>query len=191
MNTTILLTVENNVDITILYWVLVAVMVIGAIGAALPGIPGAVLVVAAIVVWGAVQGFSEVSLALAVAVLVLLLNFGVEFSASYWGAKQVGASKWGQIGSVVGLLFGVFGLLPALPFGGPILGILLGPLVGAIIGEFLYRRELELGLRAKLSLQAGIGIVVGSLVGKLIQGLLAIAAVAVFIFTTWPVVPGV
>lgn len=178
-------------DITILYWVLVAVMVVGVIGAVLPGIPGIILVLAAIVVWGAVQGFSGVTLALGLAILVMLLNFGIDFLASYWGAKQVGASKWGQIGSIVGLLLGVFGLLPALPIGGPLLGILLGPLVGAITGEFLYRRELELGDRAKLSLQAGVGIVVGSVVGKLVQGLLALAVVAVFIFTTSPVMSGI
>ncbi|MHC5720724.1 MAG: DUF456 family protein, partial [Nostoc sp.] len=59
-------------------------------------------------------------------------------------------------------------------------GILLGPLVGAIIGEYLYRREFGLAVKA------GIGIVVGSLVGNLIQGLLAIAAVVVFVITTWP-----
>lgn len=178
-------------DITILYWVLVAVMVVGALGAVLPGIPGAILILAAIVVWGAVQGFNSVALALGIAVVVLLLNIGIDFLASYWGAKQLGASKWGQIGSIVGLLVGVFGLLPALPVGGPLLGILLGPLVGAIIGEFLYRRDLELTARAKLSLQAGAGIVVGSLVGKLIQGLLALAVVAVFVFTTWPMMSGV
>lgn len=178
-------------DITILYWVLVAVMGVGAIGAVLPGIPGAILVLAAIVVWGTVQGFSGVALALGLAVVVTLLSFGIDFLASYWGAKQLGASKWGQIGSIVGLLVGVFGLLPALPIGGPLLGILLGPLVGAIIGEFLYQRELELTARAKLSLQAAAGIVVGSLVGKLIQGLLVLGVVAVFIFTTWPAISGV
>lgn len=178
-------------DITIVYWVLVAVMVVGAIGAVLPGIPGAILILAAIVVWGTVQGFSGITLALGIAVVVTLLSFGIDFLASYWGAKQLGASKWGQIGSIVGLLVGVFGLLPALPIGGPLLGILLGPLVGAIIGEFLYRRELELTARAKLSLQAAAGIVVGSLVGKLIQGLLALAVVAVFVFTTWPAISGV
>lgn len=178
-------------DITLLYWVLVAVMVVGALGAVLPGIPGAVLILAAVIVWGAVQGFSDVALPLGITILVLLLNVGIDFLASYWGAKQAGASKWGQIGSIVGLLLGVFGMLPALPIGGPLLGILLGPLVGAVIGEFLYRRELELAPRTQSSLKAGVGIVVGSLVGKLMQGLLALAAVAVFMFTTWPMISGV
>ena len=54
---------------------------------------------------------------------------GVDFLAGYIGAKQAGASKWGQIGAFVGLLLGFFGLLPTLPFGGPLLGILFGPLV--------------------------------------------------------------
>lgn len=65
------------------------------------------------------------------------------------------------------------------------LGILLRPLLGGIIGEFIYPRQLW------LAVQAGIGIIVGSLIGNLIQGVLAIAAVVVFIVTTWPqVYPG-
>ncbi|MBV8884446.1 MAG: DUF456 family protein [Chroococcidiopsidaceae cyanobacterium CP_BM_RX_35] len=172
-------------DATILYWILVAVMVVGVIGSIFPGFPGTILVLVGIVIWGATQGFSSVYLALGFTIVVLLLNFGIDFLASFWGAKQFGASKWGQIGAVVGLLLGVFGFLPVLTFGGPLIGIIVGPLVGAIAGEFLYRRELELAERAKLSLQAGVGIVVGSLVGKLIQVLLALVAVAVFIFTTW------
>ncbi len=52
------------------------------------------------------------------------------------------------------------------------------------MGEYLYRRDL------KLAFKAGVGIVVGSLVGNLIQGLLAIATVGVFLFTTWSQVVG-
>ncbi|MBV9385486.1 MAG: DUF456 family protein [Chroococcidiopsidaceae cyanobacterium CP_BM_ER_R8_30] len=172
-------------DTTVLYWILVAVMVAGVIGSIFPGFPGTILVLAAIVIWGATQGFSDVYLPLGLTIVVLLLNLGIDFLASFWGAKQFGASKWGQVGALVGLLLGVLGFLPALTFGGPLLGIIVGPLVGAITGEFIYRRELELAERAKLSLRAGVGIVVGSLVGKLIQVLLALVAVAVFIFTTW------
>lgn len=164
----------------ILYWLLVALMFVGIIGAVVPGIPGTSLILIAIVIWGTVQGsLGSVSVPLAVALAVLLLSVGIDFLATYWGARRAGASSWGQIGAIVGLVVGILGLLPALPFGGPLLGILLGPLLGAIVGEYLYRRDL------KVAFKAGVGIVVGSLVGNLIQGLLAIAVVGVFLFTTW------
>ena len=169
----------------ILYWLLVALMIVGIMGAVIPGIPGTSLILIAIVIWGAVQGsLSSVSVPIIVAIAVLLLSIGIDFLASYWGAKRAGASQWGQIGAIVGLVLGILGLLPALPIGGPLLGILLGPLGGAIVGEYLYRREL------KVALKAGVGIVVGSLVGNLIQGLLASATVGVFLFTTWSQVAG-
>lgn len=165
----------------ILYWVLVALMVVGIIGAVVPGIPGTSLILVAVVIWGIVNGsFSTVTIPLVMTVTVLLLSIGIDFLATYWGAKQAGASKWGQIGAFIGLVVGILGLLPALPFGGPLLGILLGPLLGAILGEYFYCRNI------KLALKAGVGIVVGSLVGNLIQGVLAFAAVGVFLFTTWP-----
>jgi len=168
-----------------LYWLLVALMVVGVIGSIVPGIPGTSLILVAIIIWGVVQGsLGTVSVPLVVAIVVLLLSVGIDFLATYWGAKRAGASKWGQIGAIVGLVVGILGLLPALPFGGPLLGILLGPLLGAILGEYLYQRNLKLALRA------GVGIVVGSLIGNLIQGVLAIATVGVFLFTTWSQVVG-
>lgn len=165
---------------TILYWLLVSVMLVGVVGAVVPAIPGASLIVVAILIWAIVQGFSSVGWALGVAILVLLLSVGVDFLATYWGAKRVGASHWAQVGAIVGLVLGVLGLLPAWLIGGPLLGILVGPLLGAIIGEYLFRRDL------KVSVKAGIGVVVGSLIGNLIQGVLALAAVGVFLYTTLP-----
>jgi uncharacterized protein len=163
-----------------LYWSLVAVMVVGIIGAVVPAIPGTSLILVAILIWGFVQGsWASIGIPLIVAIAVLIIGIGIDLLASYWGAKRAGASKWGQIGAIVGLIVGILGLLPALPFGGPLLGILIGPLLGAIIGEYLYQRDL------KLALKAGVGIVVGSLIGNLIQGLLAIAVVGVFLYTTW------
>ncbi len=165
----------------IVYWVLVTVMIVGIVGAVVPAIPGASLILLAIIIWGFVSSsFVAIKIPLIVTIIVLLLSIGIDFLAGYLGAKKAGASKWGQIGSVVGLLLGFFGLLPTLPFGGPLLGILLGPLLGAIVGEFLYQRNLQVAVKA------GIGIVAGTLIGNLIQGLLAIAAVGVFLATTWP-----
>ena len=163
-----------------LYWSLVAVMVVGIVGAVVPAIPGTSLILVAILIWGAVQGsFNSIGLPLIVAISVLILGIGIDLLATYLGAKRGGASKWGQIGAIVGLVVGILGLLPALPVGGPLLGILIGPLLGAIIGEYLFQHDF------KLALKAGIGIVVGSLIENLIQGVLAIAVVGVFLYSTW------
>lgn len=169
---------------TLLYWLLVALMGVGIIGAVVPGIPGTILILAAIVIWGMAHGFAGLEIALTVAIVAFVSNMAIDFLATYLGAKQAGASKWGQIGAIVGLFLGVFGLLPALPFGGPLLGLLFGPLLGAITGEYFYRRDWNLAIRA------GIGIVVGSLIGNLIQGLLAVVVVIVFLVTTWSQVMG-
>lgn len=165
---------------TILYVVLVIVMLVGVIGAVVPGIPGTSLIVGAMVIWGIFTQFVDVGWPLFTAIVVLLLSVGVDFLAAYLGAKRAGASKWGQIGAMVGLVLGFFGLLPALPVGGPLLGILIGPLLGAIIGEYLYRKDLQIAIKA------GVGIVVGSLIGNIIQGILAFATVIVFLWFTLP-----
>jgi uncharacterized protein len=164
----------------ILYWVLIAVMIVGIIGAVVPAIPGISLIAIATLVWAAATSFANGTTALIVAIVVLILGIGIDFLAGYLGAKKAGASQWGQIGAIVGLLLGMFGFLPALPVGGPIIGIIFGSALGAIVGEFLYRKDL------KIALKAALGIIVGSIVGNLIQGLLALATVIFFLITTWP-----
>ncbi|HLP90018.1 MAG TPA: DUF456 family protein [Nostocaceae cyanobacterium] len=168
----------------IIYWLLIILMMVGVIGAVVPALPGSSLILIGVIVWGIVQkSITAIQIPLIVTTIVFLLSIGVDFLAGYIGAKQAGASKWGQIGAFVGIILGLFGLLPTIPIGGPLgplIGILMGPLLGAIIGEYLYCRDL------KIAIKAGIGIFVGTVVGNLIQGLLAIIAFIVFLVTTWP-----
>lgn len=167
-------------DTIVIYWLLVVVMVAGVIGSVIPAVPGVGLIAVAIIVWGAIKGFGTVAISLGVAIAVLLISTGVDFLATFWGAKKAGASRWGQIGAIVGLVAGVLGFLPALPVGGPILGLLIGPFLGAFIGELLHRRQ------PKQALKAALGVVVSSLLGNLVQGLLALATFITFLVTTWP-----
>ena len=109
----------------------------------------------------------------------------MSYLTTYLGAKKVGASRWGQIGSVVGLVLGFLGLLPALPVGGPLLGILAGSMLGAFVGEFLYRRELAVGERLRFSGKVSLAVVVSSLLGTVLEGLFAVTAEGVFVWTTW------
>ncbi|NEP17272.1 MAG: DUF456 domain-containing protein [Leptolyngbya sp. SIO4C1] len=175
-------------DLAVLYWILVGLMALGALGELIPGMPGASLILAAILVWSVATEFAGIGWPIVIVFALLILSAAVEFLAAYWGAKQFGASRWGQFGALIGLVVGVLGLLPALPFGGPILGILVGPFVGAFIGEYLSRQPVEGESKLRTALRASVGTVVGSVIGNLIDGLLAIAAVVVFVISTWPFV---
>jgi hypothetical protein len=172
-------------NLTILYWLLIGVMLLGTIGSFFPSLPGPSLILGSILIWEIATGFAYVGWPLIVIFVVLILSALVEWLGTYYGVKQAGASKWSQIGAMVGLGLGILGFLPALPFGGPLLGILLGPIVGAFVGEFLYRQDLETTLRLKQALKACAGVVIGSIVGNAIEGLLALAAVVIFMWSTW------
>ncbi|MEO1522431.1 MAG: DUF456 family protein [Cyanobacteria bacterium J06633_2] len=177
-------------DLTILYWILVAIMLLGAFGELIPGMPGASLILIAILIWSVVTQFAGIGWPILAVFVILILSAAIEFLAAYWGAKQLGATKWGQFGAIIGLVAGGLGLLPALPFGGPIVGVLVGPFVGAFIGEYLSRESPETGSKFNLALKASLGTVLGSVIGNLIDGLLAILAVVIFVATTLPLVSG-
>ena len=170
----------------LVYGLLVLIMVGGVIGAMVPALPGITLVIGAMVLWGLVVGFGGLKWALAVAIAAFLLSLAVDYLAGILGAQRVGGSTWGQVGAFIGMFLGLLGLLPLLPTGIPLLGILLGTVLGAFLGEFLHRRDLNLGQRLQQSGKVGLAIVLGTLVGNLLQGILALVAVVVFLLTTWP-----
>jgi uncharacterized protein len=173
-------------SLTLLYWILVGIMVLGAIGSAIPHFPGTSLILGAILIWNIATGFAGVGFPLIAIFIVLILGAAIEYLAIYWGAEKVGASNWSKFGAIFGMIVGLLGLIPALPIGGPIFGLLLGAILGAFFGEFFYRRHLEFFDRLKQSGRVCLGIVVGSIVGNLVEAFLAIVAVGIFIGNTYP-----
>ena len=172
-------------DITTIYWIVLALMGVGVIGAIIPGLPGSSIILVAILIWCVATGFANIGLPLIFIFAVLILSAVVEYLALYLGAKQSGASKWSQYGAVAGMVLGFVGLLPALPLGGPLFGILFGAILGAFVGEYFYRSNLDSDERLRQSLKASAGVVIASLIGNVIEALLAALAVAIFIYSTW------
>ena len=170
---------------TIIYVVLLLTALVGVVGAVVPVMPGPILILGASIAAGFLYQWDDVTVTLVVSSVVFLMCFAIEQLSGIWGAQKAGASHWGQIGSIVGLFLGFFGLLPALPLGGPLVGLFFGPFIGAVVGELLYPREVPLGDRVKISFKAGVGIVLGSVIGLVLQGLLSLVAAVVFAVTTW------
>jgi uncharacterized protein YqgC (DUF456 family) len=117
-------------------WLVAALLVVvGFAGTILPGLPGVPLVFLGLVLGAAADGFARVGWpTLLVAAVLTLAAIAVDFAAAALGAKRVGASGWALVGAAVGSIVG-------LAFGVP--GLLLGPFLGAGAGEWLARRDLK------------------------------------------------
>ena len=170
---------------TIIYVGLLLIALVGVVGSVVPVMPGPTLILGASIAAGFLYQWDDVTVTIIVSSVVFLMCFAIDQLSGIWGAQKAGASHWGQIGSIVGLFLGFFGLLPALPLGGPLVGMFFGPFIGAVVGELLYPREVPLGDRVKISFKAGVGIVLGSVIGLVLQGLLSLVAAVVFAVTTW------
>ena len=151
----------------------VVVILVGIAGTIIPGLPGAVLVLAGLVWLAWLDGFARVGAGtIALLVVMTAACYLVEVLATAAGASYVGASRWAVGGAVLGLFAG-------LPLGLP--GLLVGPLVGAIGAEYLSRGTVEQATRAGLG--AWVGVMLGSVIKiALILAMIGITAAAFL----WP-----
>jgi len=130
------------------------VMLAGVAGAVLPGLPGTPIIFLAAL--GHRLWFKDHSTAwwvVAVLGLLAVFSMAMDFLATTYGAKRLGATWRGMIGAVLGAMIGLF-VLP--PF-----GLILLPLVGAALGEMSGGREWRAA--GKAGLGASIGVIVGTL----------------------------
>lgn len=166
------------------WWVALLIQLAAIPGTLLPVLPGLALLPLGALVWCLAVGWSSGWPTLALGAVLLLLGWGADALGLMLGAARMQATRWAYIGSGLGLIAGLFGLLPALPVGGPLVGALVGPLVGASLGELL-TAPTSLGpmglLRLRRSLLVGLAVVTGMLVSRLAQAVLAVVGVAGFV----------
>ena len=166
------------------WWLALLIQLAAIPGTLLPVLPGLALLPLGALVWCLAVGWSAGWPTLALAAVLLLLGWGADALGLMLGAARMQATRWAYIGSGLGLIAGLFGLLPALPVGGPLVGALVGPLVGASLGELL-TAPTSLGpmglLRLRRSLLVGLAVVTGMLVSRLAQAVLAVVGVAGFV----------
>jgi len=156
-------------DWTILWWLLATLIVIaGLAGTVVPALPGVPLVFVGLLVAAWIDGFDTVGWGtIGLMAVLTLLSIVVDFVASAAGARYLGASSrafWGATaGAVVGLFFGIPGML-------------LGPFIGAVLGE------LSGGRSVVHSGRAGVGAWLGMVVATAIKLALAFLMIGLFLF---------
>lgn len=181
------MTLLAGLDRTELLWWLALLVQLAAIpGTLLPVLPGLVLLPLGAGLWCWAVGWEAGWPALALALVLLLFGWVAEALGLWLGPARLKASRWAYVGAGLGLLAGVLGLLPALPIGGPLLGALVGPWLGAALGELVAQRRLQgealpAGDLARRVSLVGAAVVLGLLVSRLAQMLLALVGVVGFV----------
>jgi uncharacterized protein YqgC (DUF456 family) len=148
-------------------WILaVGLVLVGVIGTVLPGLPGAILVLAGLVLAAWIDGFARVGVGTLAALAVLTVAaYALDVVATALGARRFGTSWWGVLGAVLGTLGG-------LVFGLP--GLLVGPFLGAFVAELVARRDVRQAGRA------GVGAWLGLLLGAAGRLALVLAMIGLF-----------
>jgi len=140
---------------------------VGVAGLLLPGLPGAPLIFAGMLMAAWAEDFAYVGFGwLALLGVLAAFTYAVDFAATALGAKKFGASPRAVLGAALGALVGLFF--------GPI-GWILGPFAGAVLGELTLKRDLGSAQRA------GFGAALGMLLGGAAKFALACLMIGIFL----------
>ncbi|MEK7641009.1 MAG: DUF456 domain-containing protein [Patescibacteria group bacterium] len=148
--------------------VVIALLLVGLAGIFLPFLPGVPLAWLGIFIYAYAKDFTSISLKTVLIFLGLTaFTLVVDFAAPMIGAKKYHASKFGVLGSSIGLLIGLIVL-------GPI-GIIAGPFLGALLGE------LAAGRKSQEAIHSAKGALIGFLAGSLIKMIIVLVMIGFFI----------
>ena len=131
-------------------------MLIGMVGAIVPGIAGPPFSFLGLLAVSCVEGVHHSTEFLVVMGVIAAVVFAMDYVVPAWGTKQLGGTKAGVRGSTIGL---ILGLLFTLIFPVGFIAVLLGPFIGAYIGEK------SVGTDDHKAWRAAFGSFVGFLVG--------------------------
>jgi uncharacterized protein YqgC (DUF456 family) len=156
-------------DWTILWWLLAALVVIaGLAGTVVPALPGVPLVFLGLFIGAWINEFAIVGWGtIGVMAVLTVVAVIVDFVASAAGARYLGAGARAFWGATIGAVIGIFFGLP---------GLLLGPFIGAVAGE------LSAGSDLVRSGRAGIGAWLGVIVATAFKLAIAFLMIGLFLF---------
>jgi len=145
---------------------------VGIIGAFLPVLPGPLTGWVGLLVLHLTatvpMNWTFLGITLAIAILIWVLDYFIPAM----GTKKFGGSKYGVIGTTLGLIVGLLSPIP--------LGFLIGAFVGAFVGEMIYDRSDK--TRAT---KAAFGSFLGFLTSAFLKFIIATIFLGLYVMKMW------
>ena len=140
----------------------------GVIGSFLPVLPGPPIGWLGLLILHFTDAVPMDITFLAITATIAALIFILDYVIPALGTKKFGGSKYGMIGSTVGLLIGIVAPIP--------MGILIGPFVGAFIGEMFFKND------PNIALKAAFGSFIGFLASSFMKFIVALSFGAFYVY---------
>lgn len=152
----------------VLIIVSILLVLIGLVGAIVPGIAGPPFSFFGVLALSFVDGVNHSTEFLVIMGILGVAIFVLDYVVPIWGTKTLGGTKAGTRGSTIGL---ILGLLFTIVFPVGFIAILLGPFIGAYIGEK------NAGTEDHLAWRSAFGSFLGFLAGTFIKVIYAIVCI--------------
>ena len=150
----------------------VLLIILGILGSFLPVLPGPITSWFGLLVLylsdAVPMNWTFLGITLAIAILIWLIDYIIPAM----GTKKFGGTRYGVIGTMVGLVLGIFFFPP--------FGLIIGPFLGAFIGEMIKDNK-----DSKRALKAAFGSFIGFLTSTFLKFITAVVYTGLFFSIFW------
>ena len=155
----------------LLVFVAAIFIVLGIIGSFLPVLPGPLTSWIGLLILHLTDAIPMNWTFLIITLLFAIFIWFLDYIIPAIGTKRFGGSKYGMIGTSLGLIVGLLSLIP--------FGIIIGPFVGALIGEMMNKSD------SKTAIKAAFGSFLGFLTSTFIKFIVAVIYLGLFVAKFW------
>ena len=115
-------------------------MLLGIIGSFLPILPGPLTSWLGLLIVHFTDFIAMNTSFLIITLVIAVLIWVLDYIIPALGTKRFGGTKYGMIGTTLGLIIGLIAPIPG--------GVIIGPFIGALIGELLNKNDFKVATRA-------------------------------------------
>lgn len=155
----------------ILFIVAALFMLLGIIGSFLPVLPGPITSWIGLLILHLTDAIPMNKQFLIITLVIAIFIWILDYIIPAIGTKRFGGTRYGMVGTTLGLIIGLIVPIPG--------GIIIGPFFGALIGELLNKSD------SKTATKAAFGSFIGFLTSTFIKFIVAIIYLGLFIGVLW------